>query len=170
AVEAARAGEQGRGFAVVAGEVRTLAQRSATAAREIKTLIEQSTERVGAGSALVDDAGRIIGEIVESVRQVTGIVSEIASASNEQSVGIEQVNHAVAQMDNVTQQNAALVEEASAAAHALAEQARALHGAVAAFTLQGERADERGNARDTQPAIGAVLASQRAPLPAATPA
>ncbi|WP_009901413.1 methyl-accepting chemotaxis protein, partial [Burkholderia thailandensis] len=152
------------------GEVRSLAQRSATAAREIKTLIEQSTERVGAGSALVDDAGRIIGEIVESVRQVTGIVSEIASASNEQSVGIEQVNHAVAQMDNVTQQNAALVEEASAAAHALAEQARALHGAVAAFTLQGERADERGNARDTQPAIGAVLASQRAPLPAATPA
>ncbi|KVD74452.1 chemotaxis protein [Burkholderia sp. ABCPW 14] len=156
AVEAARAGEQGRGFAVVAGEVRTLAQRSATAAREIKTLIEQSTERVGAGSALVGDAGRIIGEIVGSVRQVTDIVSEIASASNEQSVGIEQVNHAVAQMDNVTQQNAALVEEASAAAHALAEQARALHGAVAVFKLHGDRAAERDavrSARDTrQPA------------------
>ncbi|CAJ7499587.1 methyl-accepting chemotaxis protein [Burkholderia pseudomallei] len=147
AVEAARAGEQGRGFAVVAGEVRTLAQRSATAAREIKTLIEQSTERVGAGSALVDDAGRIIGEIVDSVRQVTGIVSEIAAASNEQSVGIEQVNRAVAQMDNVTQQNAALVEEASAAAHALAEQAHALHGAVAVFSLHGERASGRARLR-----------------------
>ncbi|AOK50783.1 chemotaxis protein [Burkholderia sp. MSMB617WGS] len=150
AVEAARAGEQGRGFAVVAGEVRTLAQRSATAAREIKALIEQSAERVGAGSALVGDAGRIIGEIVGSVRQVTDIVSEIASASNEQSVGIEQVNHAVAQMDNVTQQNAALVEEASAAAHALAEQARALHGAVAVFRLQDDRVSERGDARGAQ--------------------
>ncbi|AOJ07791.1 methyl-accepting chemotaxis protein [Burkholderia mayonis] len=152
AVEAARAGEQGRGFAVVAGEVRTLAQRSATAAREIKTLIEQSTERVGAGSALVGDAGRIIGEIVGSVRQVTDIVSEIASASNEQSVGIEQVNHAVAQMDNVTQQNAALVEEASAAAHALAEQARALHGAVAVFKLHGDRAAGRDDARSARDA------------------
>ncbi|KGC50076.1 methyl-accepting chemotaxis protein [Burkholderia pseudomallei] len=170
AVEAARAGEQGRGFAVVAGEVRTLAQRSATAAREIKTLIEQSTERVGAGSALVDDAGRIIGEIVDSVRQVTGIVSEIAAASNEQSVGIEQVNRAVAQMDNVTQQNAALVEEASAAAHALAEQAHALHGAVAVFSLHGERGGERGCARAGQPAVEAAHDSPRTPLPVVAPA
>ncbi|WP_273744272.1 methyl-accepting chemotaxis protein [Burkholderia mallei] len=170
AVEAARAGEQGRGFAVVAGEVRTLAQRSATAAREIKTLIEQSTERVGAGSALVDDAGRIIGEIVDSVRQVTGIVSEIAAASNEQSVGIEQVNRAVAQMDNVTQQNAALVEEASAAAHALAEQAHALHGAVAVFSLHGERAGERGCAHAGQPAVEAAHDSPRTPLPVVAPA
>ncbi|MGF6753331.1 methyl-accepting chemotaxis protein [Paraburkholderia sp. GAS334] len=138
AVEAARAGEQGRGFAVVAGEVRTLAQRSAAAAREIKSLIGQSTERVEAGSKLVHGAGEIIGEIVRSVQQVTQIVGEISSASTEQSTGIEQVNTAVGQMDEVTQQNAALVEEASAAAQAMAEQAASLREAVAFFQIRGD--------------------------------
>jgi methyl-accepting chemotaxis protein len=144
AVEAARAGEEGRGFAVVASEVRTLAQRSATAAKEIKALIAQSTERVNAGSVLVGDAGQIIAEIVGSVQRVTDIVGEIATASQEQSTGIEQVNTAVTQMDEVTQQNAALVEEASAAAHALAEQADSLRGAVAVFTLHGEASPSGG--------------------------
>ncbi|WP_109483040.1 methyl-accepting chemotaxis protein [Paraburkholderia sp. C35] len=134
AVEAARAGEQGRGFAVVAGEVRALAQRSATAAKEVKALIEQSSTRVAAGSDLVRDAGGIIGEIVDSVQQVTPIIAEISAASSEQSTGIEQVNLAVTQMDEVTQQNAALVEQASAAAQSMAEQARSLREAVAVFT------------------------------------
>jgi methyl-accepting chemotaxis protein len=138
AVEAARAGEEGRGFAVVAAEVRTLAQRSATAAKEIKGLIAQSTDRVDAGSALVGDAGKIIAEIVGSVQRVTDMVGEISSASQEQSKGIEQVNTAVTQMDEVTQQNAALVEEASAAAHALAEQANSLRDTVAVFKLRDE--------------------------------
>ncbi len=136
AVEAARAGEQGRGFAVVATEVRMLAQRSAAAAKEIKTLIEQSTERVDAGASLVDNAGRIITDIVGSVQRVDHIVGEISSASQEQSKGIEQVNMAVTQMDEVTQQNAALVEEASAAAQALSSQATSLRDAVAVFKLR----------------------------------
>ncbi|GAB7537267.1 methyl-accepting chemotaxis protein [Burkholderia sp. 3C] len=136
AVEAARAGEQGRGFAVVAGEVRTLAQRSAAAAREIKTLIAQSTERVAAGSSQVASAGEIIDRIIGSVQRVTDIVGEISGAAGEQSTGIAQVNLAVTQLDEVTQQNAALVEQASAAAHALADQAQGLREAVAAFRLR----------------------------------
>ena len=135
AVEAARAGEQGRGFAVVAGEVRTLAQRSATAAREIKELIGESVTRVDAGSRLVEEAGGTISEVVQSVKRVTDIMGEISSASEEQSTGIEQVNQAVTQMDEVTQQNAALVEEASAAAQSMAQQAQALREAVAVFKV-----------------------------------
>lgn len=136
AVEAARAGEQGRGFAVVATEVRTLAQRSAAAAKEIKMLIEQSTQRVDAGAALIGRAGESIHEIVGAVQRVTTIVGEISAASQEQSGGIHQVNIAVNQMDDATQRNAALVEQASAATQALAEQARALRHAVSVFKLR----------------------------------
>jgi methyl-accepting chemotaxis protein len=135
AVEAARAGEQGRGFAVVAAEVRTLAQRSAAAAKEIKTLIEQSAQRVDAGAALIGRAGESIHEIVGAVQRVTSIVGEISAAAQEQSGGIHQVNIAVTQMDEATQRNAALVEQASAATQALAEQAGALRHAVAVFRL-----------------------------------
>jgi methyl-accepting chemotaxis protein len=150
AVEAARAGEQGRGFAVVASEVRTLAQRSAAAAKEIKALIGESVNRVDAGSKLVEDAGSTISEIVQSVKRVTDIMSEISSASQEQSTGIEQVNHAVSQMDQVTQQNAALVEQASAAAHSMAEQAQALSDAVAVFKV-GESESVRAPHVETPP-------------------
>ncbi|WP_269791788.1 methyl-accepting chemotaxis protein [Stenotrophomonas sp. Iso1] len=135
AVEAARAGEQGRGFAVVASEVRTLAQRSAAAAKEIKGLIEDSVDKVGEGSALVHQAGTTMGEIVASVQRVTDIMAEISAASQEQSAGIEQVNQTVVQMDETTQQNAALVEEATAAARAMEEQALLLNEAVAAFRV-----------------------------------
>ncbi|CAA2109826.1 methyl-accepting chemotaxis protein [Variovorax paradoxus] len=135
AVEAARAGEQGRGFAVVASEVRSLAQRSAAAAKEIKTLIGDSVEKVEAGSKQVEEAGRTMEEIVGSVRRVTDIMGEITAASQEQTSGIEQVNQAISQMDQVTQQNAALVEEASAAAQSLQEQAGGLVQAVSIFKL-----------------------------------
>ena len=140
AVEAARAGEQGRGFAVVASEVRSLAQRSATAAKEIKTLIDNSVERVDAGSALVRKAGDTMGEIVTSVQRVTDIMAEISAASQEQTAGIEQVSQTVMQMDEATQQNAALVEEASAAARAMEDQAAQLADAVAVFRLAGGHA------------------------------
>ncbi|CAG9167390.1 methyl-accepting chemotaxis protein [Cupriavidus respiraculi] len=135
AVEAARAGEQGRGFAVVAGEVRSLAQRSATAAKEIQALIGDSAERVEKGSKLVGEAGKTMEEIVGAVKRVTDIMGEISAASAEQSAGIEQVNQAVTQMDTVTQQNAALVEQAAAAAGSLEEQAQRLKAAVASFRL-----------------------------------
>jgi methyl-accepting chemotaxis protein len=136
AVEAARAGEQGRGFAVVAGEVRSLAQRSAEAAKEIKTLIGASVERVETGSRLVQDAGSTMGEIVSSVRRVTDIIGEISAAASEQSSGIGQVNIAVNQLDQMTQQNAALVEESTAAAESLKDQAQRLAGVVGGFKLQ----------------------------------
>ncbi|WP_114809595.1 methyl-accepting chemotaxis protein [Paraburkholderia kururiensis] len=139
AVEAARAGEQGRGFAVVASEVRSLAQRSATAAREIKTLIESSTARVESGSQLVERSGSTMSEIVDAITRVSSIMGEIAAAASEQSTGIDQVNRAVAQMDQVTQQNAALVEQAAAAASALEDQAQRLSAAVSVFNTDDSR-------------------------------
>ena len=136
AVEAARAGEQGRGFAVVASEVRSLAGRSAAAAKEIKALIDESASKVSTGTALVDEAGKTMQNVVGSIQRVTDIMGEITAASQEQTSGIEQVNQAVIQMDQVTQQNAALVEEAAAAAQSLQEQANTLARTVSAFKLQ----------------------------------
>jgi methyl-accepting chemotaxis protein len=138
AVEAARAGEQGRGFAVVASEVRNLAQRSASAAKEIKELIGDSVEKVGIGSKLVEQAGLTMSEVVASVQRVTDIMADISSAGDEQSAGIEQINQAVSEMDTVTQQNAALVEEAAAAAEAMQNQAAGLERVVSVFRLDGE--------------------------------
>ncbi|OBV38459.1 methyl-accepting chemotaxis protein [Janthinobacterium psychrotolerans] len=152
AVEAARAGEQGRGFAVVASEVRNLAQRSASAAREIKALIGDSVEQVEVGARLVRDAGQTMDEVVGSVRRVADIMQEITAASSEQSAGIEQVNMAIVQMDQVTQQNAALVEQAAAAAESMQDQAMALNDIVSVFRLHG-----------TAPAAGAP-ASNVTPL------
>jgi|CXWL01.1.fsa_nt_gi methyl-accepting chemotaxis protein len=154
AVEAARAGEQGLGFAVVAAEVRNLAQRSATAAKEIKLLIGESVQEVNAGSQLVDDAGTAMNEVVSSIKRVASIMSEIASASVEQSTGIDEINLAVIQTDTMTQQNAALVEEASRTAAGLQEQAVSLSQAVSIFKL-GER--EFGNADE---AVGMVHAAR----------
>ncbi|MYM22089.1 HAMP domain-containing protein [Duganella sp. FT135W] len=144
AVEAARAGEQGRGFAVVASEVRNLAQRSAAAAKEIKALIGDSVDKVDAGARLVDQAGATMEEIVTSVRRVTDIMSEIAFASQEQLSGIEHINGAITEMDQTTQQNASLVEQASAAAITMQEQASNLVGAVSVFKLTGAGAGRRG--------------------------
>ena len=138
AVEAARAGEQGRGFAVVASEVRSLAQRSATAAKEIKALIGGSVEQVEVGNRLVDEAGSTMKEVLESVRRVTSIMGEIMNASEAQATGIEQINQALTQMDQVTQQNAALVEEAAAAAESMREQASVLVEAVGVFKLRDD--------------------------------
>jgi methyl-accepting chemotaxis protein len=135
AVEAARAGEQGRGFAVVASEVRSLAGRSAEAAKEIKLLISASVDRVAQGTVLVDKAGATMTEVVSAIRRVTGIVGEISAASGEQSAGVSQIGEAVIQIDQVTQQNAALVEEMAAAASSMKNQARDLVNAVAVFTL-----------------------------------
>ncbi|MDW5498759.1 methyl-accepting chemotaxis protein [Pseudomonas lundensis] len=149
AVEAARAGEQGRGFAVVAGEVRNLAQRSAQAAKEIKGLIDESVSRVKQGSVLVENSGATMQDIVRSVTRVTDIMGEIASASDEQSRGIEQVTQAVTQMDQVTQQNAALVEEAASAAVALEEQAIILADAVSVFRLADDNFAAPANSQNT---------------------
>lgn len=157
AVEAARAGAQGRGFAVVATEVRTLAQRSSTAAKEIKELIDTSVERVRAGTVLVDEAGRTMDEIIGAVRRVTDIMGEIAAASHEQSSGIEQVANAVTQMDDATQRNAALVEEAAAAAQSLGHQAEALREAVSVFRLEANSTSPA--ARGTRPVAPALAAA-----------
>ena len=149
AVEAARAGEQGRGFAVVASEVRNLAQRTVTAAKEIKELIGESVEKVGAGTVLVDTAGQTMKEIVEAVKRVNDIMGEITTASSDQSAGIETVNASIAKMDEVTQQNAALVEQAAAAAKSLQEQAETLSQAVSLFEL----GDSHSIARQEAPQV-----------------
>jgi methyl-accepting chemotaxis protein len=159
AVEAARAGEQGRGFAVVAGEVRNLAQRSAAAAKEIKELISDSVDKVSGGYKLVESAGATMDEIVGAVKRVTDIMGEISAASTEQSQGIEQVNSAITQMDEMTQQNAALVEEAAAAAESLQDQASALNQAVSVFKLHS------GGAR-----LVAPIPAQGVSVPASRPA
>lgn len=168
AVEAARAGEQGRGFAVVASEVRNLAQRSAAAAKEIKGLIGDSVEKVESGTRLVDEAGRTMEEIVSSIRRVTDIMSEISAASIEQSSGIEQVNLAVSQMDENTQKNAALVEEAAAAAESLEEQASNLRDAVAIFKLDQLGAVTRKQERKSQASV--LVPQPSAPVRKALPA
>ncbi|WP_229260511.1 methyl-accepting chemotaxis protein [Duganella alba] len=166
AVEAARAGEQGRGFAVVASEVRNLAQRSAGAAKEIKMLIDDSVEKVGAGTKLVGQAGVTMDEVVTSVRRVTDIMSEIANASQEQSAGIAQVNQSIIEMDSMTQQNAALVEEAAAAAQSLQDQAGELSRVVSIFKLvEGEeRAAVAAPAMAAKAAVVKPIAAARAPV------
>jgi methyl-accepting chemotaxis protein len=164
AVEAARAGEQGRGFAVVASEVRSLAGRSAEAAKEIKSLIGASVEKVETGSRLVADAGATMGEIVGSVQRVSDIIGEISAASSEQSEGIGQVNTSVVQLDQMTQQNAALVEESAAAAEALKEQAQRLAHVVSSFKLDGPSIEP---ARVPAPVAAPIAAPVHKPAPAA---
>lgn len=165
AVEAARAGEQGRGFAVVASEVRSLAQRSASAAKEIKSLISDSVEKVEEGSMLVEQAGTTMHEIVDSVKRVTDIMVEITEASREQSSGIDQINNAISQMDQVTQQNAALVEEAAAAAESLQDQSRNLVQVVGIFKLDGVQYAANQPADNSQPKIKSLPVTRKVPRP-----
>ena len=167
AVEAARAGEQGRGFAVVASEVRNLAQRSAASAKEIRGLIENSVSRVESGAKLVEQAGKTMDELVASVKQVASIMTEIAAASHEQSSGIEQINKAITQMDNVVQMNASLVEEATAAATSMASQATGLARAVAQFQIDEEGAAQAALA--TAAHMNQAMQAQAAPAPLAAP-
>jgi methyl-accepting chemotaxis protein len=166
AVEAARAGEQGRGFAVVATEVRNLAGRSATAAKEIKALIQDSVAKVDEGSKLVDESGRTLAEIVGAVKKVTDIVAEIASASREQSAGIEQVNSAVLDMDAATQENATLVQQASAASRAIVDHAKSLGALIAHYRVPEP---VRSAARSVARPVARAVAPKR-PAVAATPA
>ena len=176
AVEAARAGEQGRGFAVVAAEVRNLAQRSAAAAREIKELIDDSVDKVTAGTQLADKAGHTMNEVVSSVKRVTEIIGEIAAASAEQTAGIEQVNQAIAAMDQATQQNSALVEESAAAAASMRDQAGALKHTIGAFVLDTEHTRPAAQihliaSNPGQPVAARVAPAKRPrPVPVPSPA
>jgi methyl-accepting chemotaxis protein len=162
AVEAARAGEQGRGFAVVASEVRNLASRSAGAAKEIKALIHDSVGKVNEGTRLVDESGKVLDEIVTRVKSVTDVMAEIASSSREQASGIEQVNKAVTLMDTMTQQNAALVEEDTAAAQALTAQAAALTKLIAHFRRSESTVSNRNNNSRDQSAAAPSTSDRRA--------